>query len=47
MFFFYELKVYHTALRNTVSQANTKSISLFNPPVLFSGESLLRPKSLF
>ena len=27
--FFYELKVYHTALRNTVSQANTKSISLF------------------
>ena len=29
--FLYELKVYHTALRNTVSQANTKDPSLSVP----------------
>jgi len=38
--------VYDTVLRNTVIQANTKSVSRsLNPPELFTGESLLRPKT--
>ena len=38
--------MYDTVLRNTVIQANTKSVSRsLNPPELFAGESLLRPKT--